>query len=346
MREDPNHDLQRITLSLAVHYEVQAVSIAFLPIGYDFTSAVYDVTASDGTHYFLKVRSGEIAESSLLVPRALVERGIPNIPSPLPTRSGALWCPLDDAEAETVLILYPFIRGQSAMDIGLSDEQWRTFGATLRAVHDSGLHERFRDQVPSETFALPAAALVRRMIAMPESVRIASPAAEAFARFWDGRGQQIEEMLTHVETMGQQLQTQTFTDVLCHADIHAANILVGDDDRIWLVDWDGPKIAPRERDLLFVVGSRIAGTVEPREEDLFFEGYGPTTIDPLALSYYRYERIIEDLGEIARQVLLDDTSSDEAREADAALAISFFDPGGDIDRAESVARTRWPSGGD
>jgi spectinomycin phosphotransferase len=275
-----------------------------------------------------------------MIPHALTERGIPNILSPLPTLSDDLWCSLDGDEAN--VILYPFIRGQSAMDVGLSDDQWREFGVTLRAVHDSGLEERFRDQVPGETFALPSADLVRRMIAMPESVRVESPAAEAFARFWDSHAQQIEEMLTHVEAMGRQLQSQLFTSVLCHADIHAANILVGDDDRIWLVDWDGPKIAPRERDLLFVVGSHIARTVEPGEEDRFFEGYGPTTIDPLALSYYRYERIIEDLGEIARHVLLNDESSEEARAADAALAISFFGPGRDIDRAEMVTRTRWP----
>jgi hypothetical protein len=36
------------------------------------------------------------------------------------------------------------------------------------------------------------------------------------------------------------------------------NILFGEDDR-----WDGPLIAPRERDLLFVVGSRIGRHVTP-----------------------------------------------------------------------------------
>jgi spectinomycin phosphotransferase len=83
--------------------------------------------------------------------------------------------------------------------------------------------------------------------------------------------------------------------------------------------------------------------VDPREEDLFFEGYGPVEIDPAALVYYRYERIVEDLGEIGKSVFQDPNVSERARGEEGELAISFFAPGGDIDGAETVVHCRWPS---
>jgi spectinomycin phosphotransferase len=281
----------------------------------------------------------------LLVPRALQDVGIGNVLAPLRTRASGLWCPLDGYDGYTV-VLYQFVRGENAKVTGLSDDQWRTFGATLRAVHASGLGERFRDRLRVEDFALPSAALVRRLLALVDGTEFEGRAAAQFAAFWRANAERIHRTLARAEELGRSLQAKPFELVLCHSDIHVANILVGEDGRIWLIDWDGPLIAPRERDLLFVVGSRIARTVKPREEDLFFAGYGPVEIDPVALAYYRYERIVEDLGEFGKSVFLDPYLGEPSREQEAELGMGFFAPGGDLDRAETIARRRWPSSPD
>jgi spectinomycin phosphotransferase len=312
-------------------------SVTFLPLGYDLNAAVYEVLAGDGIAYFLKVRFGPVHEAGLLVPWALAERGIQNVLAPLQTRSAALWCSCGGSS----LVLYPFVTGNNAMVAGMSDDQWREFGATLHAVHASGLAEELRGQLPVESFVLPSAALVLHILDLTRTTEFENPVAAEFARFWCEQAARIDEMLARAEALGRRLQSRSFDHVLCHADIHAANILVGEDGRIWLTDWDGPLIAPRERDLLFVVGSRIARTVEPREEKLFFAGYGRVGIDPEALIYYRYERIIQDLGEIGRSVLLDPNPSDQMRAAESKLARSFFAPGSDIDHAEVVTLPDW-----
>jgi len=336
MREDPGLDVVEVFACLDAHYDLRVASITFLPVSYDLNAAVYEVVSYGGSAYFLKIRFGHVHEPGLLVPRVLMDLGIRSVLAPLRTRSSNLWCPLDGYAGHSV-VLYPFNRGENAMVAGLSDDQWRKFGSTLQAVHSSGLDEGFRGRLQVETFSLPSAALVRRLLALTDGACVEGDAAAQFAAFWREHTGQIHRLLARAEGLGTQLQSMSFEYVLCHADIHAANILVGDDGRIYLIDWDGPLIAPRERDLLFVVGSKIARTVKPREEGLYFEGYGPVEIDPTALVYYRYERIIEDIGEMGRRVLLDPRLGEQAQEEEAELAMSFFAPGGDIDNAETVS---------
>jgi spectinomycin phosphotransferase len=344
MREDPGLDIGLIASCLEGQYGLRVASVTFLPKGYDLHASVYEVVPLDGTSVFLKVRFGPVNEPGLLVPAALIDLGIPNILAPLRTRSSNLWCPLDGYAGYTV-VLFPFVRGENAKVAGLSDDQWRDFGSTLRAVHHSGLGEPFRDLLPVETFSLPSAAKVRQLLAMLDaSPGFESPAAARHAAFWLENAGRIRRLLARAEELGAELRTRSFETVLCHADIHGANILVGADGRIFLTDWDGPLIAPREHDLLFVVASRIGRVVEPRAKDLFFEGYGPVAIDPMALIYYRYERVVEDIGEVGEGVFLDTSLGEEARTEEARLAEHFFDPGGDVDVAEAVAAHRRVTG--
>src|SRR4051794_36897672 len=195
MREDRGLNGNAIADCLAAHYGLAVASVTFLPIGNDFQAAVYRVLATDGTAYFLKIRFGPIFEPGLLVPRALVDLGIGNVLAPLRTTTGGLWCALDE-HAGAAVVLYPFIPGQNAKLAGLSDEQWRIFGATLRAVHESGLEARCRGQLRGEDFTLPAAAVVRRQLADLDGATFASPAATRFAQFWRDHAARIGSLLT------------------------------------------------------------------------------------------------------------------------------------------------------
>jgi spectinomycin phosphotransferase len=342
LRDDPGLDAGLISRCLHANYGLDATGVSYLPIGHDMNAFVFKVAAADGSDYFLKVRRGPVNDRALVVPRALLERGIPNILAPLPTTAGTQWCALDEETGFTV-VLYPFIDGADAQVAGMTGAQWTVFGETLRAVHRSGLEADFRNRLRAETFALPSAALVERIDTVAASGDHGSPVATRFAEFWRANRGKIDRTLARARELGRTLQAKPFDHVLCHSDIHAANILVADSGEIYLIDWDDPIVAPRERDLLFVAGGRIARRVEPHEEDAFFAGYGPIEIDADALVYYRYERIVEDLGEFGKSILLDAHLSDAARQMEADLAIGMIVPGGDIDRAEALPRLRFPA---
>jgi spectinomycin phosphotransferase len=342
MCDDPGFQLYAITATLEAAYGIAVDSVAFLPIGLDPRAAVYEVRTSDGAAWFLKVHVGPIFEPGLLVPTALAEWGIANVVAPVRTRTGALACPFDGISG-TNLTLFPFIRGESASAVGMSAAQWREFGSALRAIHDAGLVPGFRTILETESFALPSAARVRRLLADVRNATFEDATASSLAAFLRQRDVRIRGLLDRAETFGMQLRPKPFDLVLCHADIHLGNVLVGSDGRVHLVDWDGPPrpmIAPRERDLLFVVGSRIGRPVLAAEEAWFFEGYGDVAIDCTAIAYYRYERIVEDLGEFTESVLFDAQLSDDARAAEADIVKRFFEPDGAIDTAESVTLPR------
>ena len=69
-----------------------------------------------------------------------------------------------------------------------------------------------------------------------------------------------------------------------------------------IVDWDEVILAPKERDLMFVGVGQFGGWNQELEAAWFYAGYGPTAIDPVALAYYRYERIVADIAAYATQI--------------------------------------------
>lgn len=328
MLDDPGLDSTEIHDELNRSYAVSARSMHFIR-SYEPDAASYEMDAADG-RYFLKVRFGAVDEPSLEVPRALLEAGVPNILAPIRTNASSLTSPMGDAR----LVLYPFVSGRSAMVAGMTDDEWRTFGATLRAVHDSGLERTFGGRLPTDSFALPSAGSVRKVLGQEPAVE--SGAAAELHRFFGAQRERVGEMLERAEELGEILRKRHLPKVLCHADIHAANILVAEAGGIFLVDWDGPMIAPRERDLLFVIGSRIARDVTASEETLFFGGYGEVEVDREAIVYYRYERILEDIAVDAASVLTDPTTAESTRQAQVDMIAGFFAPGGMLETAESA----------
>ena len=302
-------------------FGLPAVAITFLPLGYDTNAWAYRLEADET--FFLKVRRGPAALPGLLAPRAAGDAGIDGVLAPRPTTDGALWAALGDF----TVTLQPFIAGRDAWDTGLSDAQWLAFGALLRRVHALPVPPSLAAQLVVERFVPD---YIEFMPALAAHAHVGShvhdPLAADLAACWRQHEATIDALWRRATALGEQLRRADRPRVLCHADAHLANVLVGDDGRLWLIDWDGAALAPRERDLMFVFGGIAAGQAGPRETALFVRGYGPVAPDAAALTYYRCAWVLQDLASFGHTVL-DDAAGEATRREALRLFKSNFAPG-------------------
>ncbi|MEO8391703.1 MAG: aminoglycoside phosphotransferase family protein [Chloroflexota bacterium] len=322
MLEKPALEDAEIVACLRDQYRLEIVEVTFLPLGADANTAVYRVVAADQTPYFLKLRSGAFDEASVLLPRFLHEQGIPQIIAPIATTSGQLWGHLDALDGFKVL-LSPFIEGQNGWDVDLSDRQWIEFGAALKAVHIAQVPPTLISRVPRETYSPKWREIVRGFQAQVEQETFADPISAELAALLKDKRPVIDDLISRAERLGQMLQSNPPETVICHADLHMGNLLITATGDFYIVDWDTPILAPKERDLMFI-GGGIGRLDSAQEIALFYQGYGQTQIDPVALAYYRYERIIEDIAAYCQQLFLSDEGGQDREQGLHQLSGQFL----------------------
>lgn len=323
MLEKPNIADARISACLKDAYGLSVARVVFLPLGADQQTAVYHALADDGAAYFVKLRSGAFDPLTLIVPHLLRQQGIEHVIAPLAAQSGQLWTPLDDFK----LALFPFIDGQDAYQVAMADVHWLTLGRALKAIHVAGIPAHVRAQIRQEDYADNWRVIVRRFVALAEDDRTHDPVTSQLAAFLRAKRDTITKLVERAESLAAILRGRQARLVLCHGDIHAGNVLIGASGAFYLVDWDTLILAPKERDLMFVGGGLFMNMRTPeQEETLFYQGYGETDIDPVALAYYRYERIVQDIAAFGEQILLSEDGGDD-RELGLRLLLSQFLPG-------------------
>jgi spectinomycin phosphotransferase len=340
MLEPPAIPESLILAHLWDEYTLRADNLSFLPLGADVNTAVYHLTA-DAAEYFLKLRKGDFDQISIAVPRFLSEQGLASIIAPLTTRVGRLCGAINDYR----MILYPFIAGQNGYERALTPEQWQAFGAALNAIHAADLPPDLRQRIPRETFSAHWRERVRAFQSQVEVVEFADPIAAQLAAFMRVQRPKINQLVNRAEQLAGDLQSRTQPWVLCHADIHPGNLLIppADSAMLYIVDWDNPLYAPRERDLALVGGTYAWRRVE--DVRFFYRGYrgavaGPrdgepdsqVEIDPVALRYYRYERIVVDIAEYCQQLLATTDGGDDRAQSYQYFTSTFL-PNHEIDLA-------------
>jgi spectinomycin phosphotransferase len=326
MREQPGIPEEQLRACLQDQYNLYSVTLEFLPRGKDYKAGVYRVLSKQSTAYLLKVTSRPLYEPRCLVPHYLKDQGITSVVAPVPTRSGALWTKLVD----WTVIVYPFIDGDSSLT-GMTNEQWKEVGTIFKQIHQVMLPPFGFESLRKETFdPTEYARWVRTFEAQHlHSRHGGSGSSHALRADWVAHQSTIHMGVTSLEKLAGVLQRRAGPYVICHADLHAANLLRDRHGHVFVIDWDEVMLAPKERDFIFVREPQAAA---------FWEGYGQTEIDWVALAYYLWERVVQDLIECTQDVCFRDDLGEETR-ADIAQMFHkiLAEEGGTIDAAYGAA---------
>jgi spectinomycin phosphotransferase len=229
--------------------------------------------------------------------------------------------------------VYPFIKGHNGFEVALTERHWVDLGAALKRIHTVQLPPGLMGLIRREAFSPRWRKAVGAFLAWGDDDVLDDPVAIKVATLLQSKREVILDLVERAARYAQTLQDRSRAFVLCHYDIHAGNVLIdAATDALYIVDWDDPILAPKERDLMFV-GGGIGGVWNtPREEALFYQGYGPTDVDAVALAYYRYERIVEDIAIYCEQLLLTDEGGQDRQQSYQYLRSNFL-PDGTIEIA-------------
>jgi spectinomycin phosphotransferase len=263
------------------------------PVAHGADIAAQVLEASTATNTYAVKWSGAGSNTGHQVAAFLADCGLPGIPELIRTTEGGLW----SFHAKKRLTITPWIDGVRAADTGLTIEQWTEYGVLLRRVHDSEPPIRLRDALPKHS---QIDARVPK-IAADLQIRLTTQAPEdeleeELVAVW----KQYDDTITNLLTA--RPPEPTGPRVVCHADPHLGNVLV--DDHLHLIDWDDVILAPREQDLMFMLGGMgDVGPTSPDQQAAFLTGYGPHPIDHDAIHYYRHVRALEDVITWSDQVI-------------------------------------------
>lgn len=292
---------QSIIALLHTMYGIKVAALTCLPLGADIDASVYKARSEDQSSYFVKLKRYSDGDMSAALQLLLHDGGIKEIIAPIKTVDGQPSYQIDDL----MLVVYPFIEGQDGFRVDLTDDQWIVLGKALRQVHESPVPISIKDYIKRETYCSKWPETVRDIYKQIDAgVRAVDDTALKLVMFMKEQRKTIQCLIDRAEQLERKVKEQSVEFVLSHSDIHAGNVLIANNGALYIVDWDNPIMAPKERDLMFV-GAGVGNVWNnPDQEKLFYKGYGQTHINRDILAYYRYIRIVEDIAVYCQELLL------------------------------------------
>jgi spectinomycin phosphotransferase len=291
-------------------------------------ASVYKAQTHNKASYFVKLKHGNHHDISATIIELLRDAGIGKIIPIVKTIGGQKAQHIDGF----TLTVFPFIDGQDGFSRDLSNDQWYSLGKVIRQIHGMNVPAQVQAKMRRESYSPKWRQAVRSLYPLIESEPSGDMIAVNLLTFMKKHMASIHRLVERAEQLAKMAQDQSSQFVLCHSDLHGGNILIDANNTFYIVDWDDPIIAPKERDLMFIGGGVANVWNKPHEKELFYKGYGKTEVNMTLLAYYRHERIVEDIAIYGQQLLLT-MAGGQDRMNWYEQFISQFDPEGVVEIA-------------
>src|SRR5437667_904129 len=151
------------------------------------------------------------------------------------------------------MIVYRWISGESSLT-GMTNEQWEEVGTIFKRIHQVRLPPEGFSSLRKETFDPTAYA---RWVRAFETQHLHSRhggngSSRALRASWVAHQSTIHTAVTSLEQLAEMLKERPFPSVICHADLHPANLLRDRHGHVFVIDWGEVMLWPKWRELLVV----------------------------------------------------------------------------------------------
>lgn len=205
----------------------------------------------------------------------------------------------------SVISVWPWLDGRSATEgvHGTHEDAVATL-CSVRRVHDHAT--RLDDKRLVEDWSIPKLSELEVQLEDPEHSNPEFPYAMEANQLLTSQRSRVRTWIDQYRDCLDQLAGAELPLVVTHGEPHAANVIHTGVGAV-LIDWDTVRIAPRERDLWTFGADAIA------------DGYGPSSLSPVALEAYRLQWLLTEISLFAGQL-----SERPARSGDGDIALHAF----------------------
>jgi spectinomycin phosphotransferase len=244
MISEPNIDRKKLQELLASNFGFSINEIIFNPKGEASWSYII---LTDKEKFFLKFYEQETFDLKTFdfIVDLYTKCKIENIIHPVETVSGEIALTFDSYK----LVLFNFIDGKTIREQPLNEIQLLDLGELLAKTHQS-----FKEIGPYEVrekFESPFKKNILKIYAETSSSSDLNQIQQQAKQIYVDYKEKFLDQLFQLEKISDSLKNQNIEFVNCHGEPSPENIMVSEDGKIYLIDWDFPIFAPKEKDLMF-----------------------------------------------------------------------------------------------